>query len=116
MRTRTKWLVAGGAAACVLAPVVAVSASTSLDQSLERGGVVVDADLANRARADRLAAAARPDPTASPAPNTAKASVVKAKEPTVRPTKEPAGKKTVSAETPVSPHSATSPVSPKTPG
>lgn len=86
MRTRTKWMVAGGAAAFVLAPAAALygpTASTVLDTDLQHRGVVIDVRVANDARV-------------TPAPS----APAKATEPA-----EPAGKKTVSAATPTSPQS-----------
>lgn len=88
MRTRTKWIVAGGAAAFVLTPVAAVYSSTAWDADLPQTGVVLDAEAANQARATQ----ASMRPHASP---TTKAST--------EATTEPSGKKTVSAPSPVSP-------------
>lgn len=107
MRTRTKWIVAGGAAALVITPVAAVYGSPTLETDLEHSGLVVDAEAANRARAAR----ATPTPTTRPpARADAAPSTTAAKE------KEPSGKKTVSAASPVSPRSPRSPKSPDTPG
>ena len=104
MRTRTKWVVAGGAAALVITPVVAVYASPTTDAGPEQRGLVIDAESANRARADRAT------PTASPTPSATTKAKAKAK-PTAE--AEPSGKKTVSAASPISPKS---PKSPDTPG
>lgn len=98
MRTRTKWFIAGGAAAFVLAPVAAVSGSTTLDDDLPQRGLVIEAQAASTAK-----------PSAGP---TAKKDTTKASK---KATKEPVGKKTVSAASPVSSHTAASartPVSP----
>ena len=105
MRSRTKWVIAGGAAALVITPVVAVYGSPTTEAGPEQRGLVIDAEAANRARADRVT------PTASPTPSaTTKA---KAKAPTSAASAEPSGKKTVSAASPISPKS---PKSPDTPG
>jgi hypothetical protein len=124
MRTRTKWIVAGGAAAFVLAPIVSVSGSTALDADVQQSGVIVDAEAANRARAARTTTgAAQPqptgsaDPAADPTPKaTKKATTKKAttKKPSADASLEPTGKKTVSAATPVTPNTPVSPVSPVT--
>jgi hypothetical protein len=120
MRTRTKWIVAGGAAALVITPVAAVYGSPTIDGELEQRGLVVDAEAANRARATRLtptpAATAPADTRAeSTAESTAKAAATAKPSPTARASKksEPSGKKTVSAASPISPKS---PKSPDTPG
>ncbi len=105
MRTRTKWVVAGGAAALVIMPVVAVYGSPTADAGPEQRGLVIDAEAANRARAERVT------PTASPTPSATTKAKAKAK--TTKPTSEPSGKKTVSAASPISPKS---PKSPDTPG
>jgi len=105
MRTRTKWVVAGGAAALVITPVVAVYGSPTADAGPEQRGLVIDAEAANRARAERVT------PTASPTPSATTKAKAKAK--TTKPTSEPSGKKTVSAASPISPKS---PKSPDTPG
>ena len=110
MRTRTKWIVAGGAAALVITPVVAVYGSPSMDGDLEQRGLVIDGEAANQARAAR----ATPTPTATAkakaeetAPTKAKptAKPTTAAEPTTKKKKEPVGKKTVSAASPISPKS-----------
>lgn len=98
MRTRTKWFIAGGAAAFVLTPVVAVSGSTTLDDNLPQHGLVIEAQAASSAK-----------PSAKPTAKKAAAKDAK------KETKEPAGKKTVSAASPVSPHTAASPKSPVSP-
>ena len=105
MRTRTKWVVAGGAAALVITPVIAVYGSPTADAGPEQRGLVVDAEAANRARAERVT------PTASPTPSATTKAKAKAK--STKPTAEPSGKKTVSAASPISPKS---PKSPDTPG
>jgi len=105
MRTRTKWVVAGGAAALVITPVVAVYGSPTADSGPEQRGLVIDAEAANRARADRVS------PTASPTPSATTKAKAKAAKPTAP--DEPSGKKTVSAASPISPKS---PKSPDTPG
>ena len=105
MRTRTKWVVAGGAAALVITPVVAVYGSPTADAGPEQRGLVIDAEAANRARADRVT------PTASPTPSATTKAKAKAAKPTAA--DEPSGKKTVSAASPISPKS---PKSPDTPG
>lgn len=111
MRTRTKWIVAGGAAALVISPVAAVYGSPTLDAELEHRGLVVDAEAANRAKAAR----GTPTPAATTPGRTATASEATATPgPTAKQSKksEPSGKKTVSAASPISP---TSPKSPDTP-
>ena len=105
MRTRTKWVVAGGAAALVITPVIAVYGSPTADAGPEQRGLVIDAEAANRARVDRVT------PTASPTPSATTKAKAKAK--STKPTAEPSGKKTVSAASPISPKS---PKSPDTPG
>ena len=105
MRTRTKWVVAGGAAALVITPVIAVYGSPTADAGPEQRGLVVDAEAANRARAERVT------PTASPTPSATTKAKAKAK--STKPTAEPSGKKTVSAASPIRPKS---PKSPDTPG
>ena len=105
MRTRTKWVVAGGAAALVITPVIAVYGSPTADAGPEQRGLVIDAEAANRARADRVT------PTASPTPSATTKAKAKAK--STKPAAEPSGKKTVSAASPISPKS---PKSPDTPG
>jgi hypothetical protein len=106
MRTRTKWVVAGGAAALVITPVIAVYGSPTAGAGPEQRGLVIDAEAANRARADRVT-----PPTASPTPSATTKAKAKAK--STKPTAEPSGKKTVSAASPISPKS---PKSPDTPG
>lgn len=107
MRRRTKWIVAGGAAAFVLTPVAGVYSSTAWDAELPQTGVVLDAEVANQARLRQASTKPTPSPTAT-ASTKAKA--------------EPTGKKTVSAATPISPKTAptantpTSPNSPNSPG
>jgi hypothetical protein len=105
MRTRTKWVVAGGAAALVITPVAAVYGSPTADAGPEQRGLVIDAQAANRARTDRMT------PSASPTPSATTKAKAKPAKPTA--TDEPSGKKTVSAASPISP---TSPKSPDTPG
>jgi hypothetical protein len=107
MRTTTKWVVAGGAAALVITPVVAVYGSPTADAGPEQRGLVIDAEAANRARADRVT------PTASPTPSATTKPKPKAKAPKPTASAEPSGKKTVSAASPISPKS---PKSPDTPG
>jgi len=105
MRKRTKWVIAGGAAALVITPVVAVYGSPTTEAGPEQRGLVIDAEAANRARAERVT------PTPSPTPSaTTKAN---AKAPKTDASAEPSGKKTVSAASPISPKS---PKSPDTPG
>jgi hypothetical protein len=108
MRTRRKWIVAGGAAALVMTPVVAVLGSPTMDADLEQHGLVVDAEAANRARVERAT------PTGTPTAN-AEAKAVAKPSPTAKPEApaKPSGKKTVSAASPVSPKT---PKSPDTPG
>jgi len=120
MRTRTKWIVAGGAAAFVLAPIMSVSGSTALDEDVQQSGVIIDAEAANRARAARTTTeAAQPqptgsaDPAADPTPKaTKKATTKKAttKKSSAEASLEPTGKKTVSAATPVTPNTPVSPI------
>lgn len=98
MRTRAKWFIAGGAAAFVLTPVAAVSGSTTLDDDLPQRGLVIEAQAVSTVK-----------PSAGP---TAKPSKT---EPSGKAKKEPAGKKTVSAASPVSPHTAPSPKTPASP-
>ena len=107
MRNRTKWIVAGGAAALVITPVAAVYGSPTTAANPDQRGLVVDAEAANRARAARVT----PTPTANPSA-TAKA---KATTPSTKAddSAKPTGKKTVSAVSPISPKS---PKSPDTPG
>jgi hypothetical protein len=107
MRSRTKWVVAGGAAALVISPVLAVYGSPTTNSGPEQRGLVIDAEAANRARSERL----NPTPAATPSV-TAKA---KAAKPVTKPdaAAKPTGKKTVSAVSPISPKS---PKSPDTPG
>ena len=105
MRTRTKWVVAGGAAALVITPVVAVYGSPTVDAGPEQRGLVIDAEAANRARVDRVT------PSASPTPSATTKAKAKAAEQTA--SEGPSGKKTVSAASPISPKS---PKSPDTPG
>lgn len=114
MRSRTKWIVAGGAAAVVLAPITTVLGSAPVDDQPRSTGVVLDAEAANRARAARVTTepAARP----SSAPKATKKPTARATKKASKPTAEPTGKKTVSAASPVSSHSPISPVSPDTPG
>ncbi|MFT4166361.1 MAG: hypothetical protein QM650_14070 [Microlunatus sp.] len=105
MRTRTKWFIAGGAAAFVLTPVAAVSGSTTLDADLPQHGLMIEAQAAGTTQ-----------PSAKP---TAKKNTTTAVAKGTKETKEPTGKKTVSAVSPVSPHTAVSPrtaLSPKSPG
>ncbi|HEY5787183.1 MAG TPA: hypothetical protein VIT65_20645 [Microlunatus sp.] len=107
MRSRTKWIVAGGAAALVITPVVAVYGSPTMVDGPEQRGLVIDAEAANRARVERVTTTASPTPSA-----TMKAKATKpAAEPSAE--AEPTGKKTVSAVSPISPKS---PKSPDTPG
>jgi hypothetical protein len=112
MLTRTKWVVAGGAAALVITPVMAVYASPTADAGPEQRGLVIDAEAANRARAERVA------PTAAPTTPTVSATPTATAKPAIEPTgsDEPTGKKTVSAVSPISPTSPKSPKSPDTPG
>jgi hypothetical protein len=113
MRTRTKWVVAGGAAAFVLAPLVSVYGSTALDTDLQQSGVVVDADAANQARAARTRTeAAKTQPTGSAEPTVSPSTKASKKTPEATASPEPKGKKTVSAASPVSPKTSVSPVSP----
>jgi hypothetical protein len=117
MLTRTKWVVAGGAAALVITPVVAVYASPTADAGPEQWGLVIDAEAANRARAERVAPTAAPNtPTVSTTPTVSATPTATAK-PAIEPTgsDEPTGKKTVSAVSPISPTSPKSPKSPDTP-
>ena len=115
MRTRTRWIVAGGAAAVGLTPIAAVYGSTPLDDGLQRTGVVLDAEAANRARAERTATEAAARATGSATPTaTATAAPKAVKKPAAKASVEPSGKKTVSAASPVSPRTSTSPVSPNT--
>jgi hypothetical protein len=112
MRTRTKWIVAGGAAALVITPVAAVYGSPTPDAELEQSGLVVDAEAANRAKLARTT----PTPAATAATEAAAARDSTAKpRATAKPStkSEPSGKKTVSAASPISPKS---PRSPDTPG
>lgn len=109
MRTRTKWIVAGGAAALAITPVVAVYGSPSMTGDLEQRGLVIDGEAANRARAARTnptpkatAEAKAKETTPAKATPTAKP---KTAEPTTKKKKEPTGKKTVSAASPISPKS-----------
>ena len=109
MRTRTKWIVAGGAAALVITPVVAVYGSPSMDGDLEQRGLVIDGEAANQARAARTTPtpkatteAKAKDTTPAKATPTAKP---KTAEPNTKKKKEPVGKKTVSAASPISPKS-----------
>ena len=111
MRTRTKWIVAGGAAALAITPVVAVYGSPSMTGDLEQRGLVIDGEAANRARAARTnptpkatteAKAKAKETTPAKATPTAKP---KTAEPTTKKKKEPTGKKTVSAASPISPKS-----------
>lgn len=131
MRSRTKWVVAGGAAAFVLTPVVAVVGSTALETDLQQNGVIVDAAVANQARAERAAAAAAKaqsdgsaQQTTKPGDKSAaqkkekaekakaeKEKAEKAKAEKAKATTEPTGKKTVPAASPVSQQSPASPVS-----
>ena len=107
MRSRTKWVIVGGAAALVITPVVAVYGSPTTEAGPEQRGLVVDAEAANRARAERVT------PTPTPTPSVTKKA--EATKPTAEPSAkaEPKGKKTVSAVSPISPKS---PKSPDTPG
>lgn len=121
MRTRTKWIVAGGAAALVITPVAAVYGSPTLETELEQGGLMVDAEAANRARAARVTptpAASAPATSADGSGSTARPPARADAAPSAKAaTKdEPSGKKTVSAASPVSPKSPRSPKSPDTPG
>jgi hypothetical protein len=109
MRTRTKWIVAGGAAALAITPVVAVYGSPSMTGDLEQRGLVIDGEAANRARAARTnptpkatTEAKAKETTPAKATPTAKP---KTAEPTTKTKKEPTGKKTVSAASPISPKS-----------
>ena len=105
MRTRTKWFIAGGAAAFALTPVAAVSGSTTLDADLPQHGLVIEAQAADTAAQPSAKPEAKKNPTKGVAKGT-------------KETKEPTGKKTVSAASPVSPHTAASaktPVSPDSP-
>jgi hypothetical protein len=109
MRTRTKWIVAGGAAALAITPVVAVYGSPSMTGDLEQRGLVIDGEAANRARAARTnptpkatTEAKAKETTPAKATPTAKP---KTAEPTTKKKKEPTGKKTVSAASPISPKS-----------
>jgi hypothetical protein len=119
MLTRTKWVVAGGAAALVITPVVAVYASPTADAGPEQRGLVIDAEAANRARAERVAPTAAPTVSAVPTVSATPTATAAAKaKPAIKPTgsDEPTGKKTVSAVSPISPTSPKSPKSPDTPG
>jgi hypothetical protein len=109
MRTRTKWIVAGGAAALAITPVVAVYGSPSMTGDLEQRGLVIDGEAANQARAARTnptpkatTEAKAKETTPAKATPTAKP---KTAEPTTKKKKEPTGKKTVSAASPISPKS-----------
>lgn len=115
MRTRTKWIVAGGAAALVITPVAAVYGSPTIDGELEQSGLVVDAEAANRARAARVTPSpAANAPTVAGTGSTAQPSPTAKPTPTAKPSKksEPSGKKTVSAASPISPKSPKSPDTP----
>lgn len=103
MRTRAKWFIAGGAAAFVLTPVAAVSGSTTLGDDLPQRGLVVEAQAVSSTK-----------PSASP---TAKKETTKkgTAKGVAKEKKEPTGKKTVSAASPVSPHTAPSPQTPASP-
>ena len=93
MRSRTKWVIAGGAAALVITPVVAVYGSPTTEAGPEQRGLVIDAEAANRARAERVT------PTPTPTPSATTKAKPKAPTPT-QPAAEPTGKKTVSAVEP----------------
>src|SRR6478672_8018376 len=66
MLTRTRWVMAGGAAALVITRVVAVYGSPTADADPEQRGLVIDAEAANRARAERVAPTAAPAAPAAP--------------------------------------------------
>ena len=101
MRTRTKWLIAGGTAAFVLTPVAAVSGSTTLDDDLPQQGLVVDAQPVGNASTGTKSRTS--EETAAPRSD-GKAVLT-----------EPSGKKTVSAASPISPRTAPSPKTPASP-